>query len=172
MRTLLQQIRVPNGQVPLQRMLLHSLGIAAAGLVTGAAIKLLDIYTTNLGNIFSRLSVWILICSAIAGHSATPKRAAVNVFLFCAGMLATYYLTAEWTRSPYSFSFIYGWAAFSLCSPVFAFFTWYARGTGIPAKLLTAGIIVALLIAAAVLFDGIKASDWIIAILTVAVLRA
>lgn len=165
-----QQIRVPQKQVSPRGKLIHSTAITAAGLITGIVIKLLDIYTTNLGNVFSQLSVWILICSAIAVYSSTPKRAAVNVFSFCAGMLATYYLTAELTESPYSSVFICGWAAFSLFSPIFAFFTWYAKGKGIISKLLTIGIICVMLIAATVLFDGIRFSDLIIAVLTAVVL--
>ena len=85
-------------------------------------------------------------------------------------MLATYYLTAELTESPYSSVFICGWAVFSLFSPILAFFTWYAKGKGIISKLLTIGIICVMLIAATVLFDGIRFSDLIIAVLTAVVL--
>lgn len=150
--------------------MIHSAEIAAAGLLTGAVIKMLDIHTTNLGNIFSQLSVWILICSAVAVYSSTAKRAAVNVLLFCEGMLATYYLTAELTGSHYSLTFVYGWAAFSLCAPVFAFFTWYAKGKGCVSRLLTVGVIGVMLFAAAALFDGIRFSDLVLAALTAAIL--
>lgn len=47
-----------------------------AGLAVGAGIRLLDIYTTNLGNVFSQLSVWILICTALAVFSPNPRLAA------------------------------------------------------------------------------------------------
>lgn len=70
-----------------------------------ARVRLLDMYTTNLGNVFSELSVWILLCTAIAVFSPNPRLAAAKVFLFCAGMLATYYLTAELTGGVYSMSF-------------------------------------------------------------------
>ena len=167
---MLQPVRVPKKQVPLQKQLLYAAGIALAGLMTGVAIKLFDLYTTNLGNLFSQVSVWILIGSVIAAYSSTPKRAAVNVFLFCAGMLATYYLTAEWTGQPYSFAFIYGWGIFSLFSPVFAFFTWYAKGKTIVSRFLCVGILAVMLAAAVILFDGIRVSDLVIAALTAAVL--
>lgn len=168
--TLFQEIRIPQKRLSLRKKVLHSAEIAVVGLLTGIIIKMLDLYTTNLGNIFSQLSVWILLCSVIAVYSSTSKRAAVNVFLFCVGMLITYYLTAELTGSPYSLVFVYGWAVFSLCSPLFAFFTWYAKGKSIISKLLTIGIIVVMLIAAVVLFDKIRISDIIIAILTAVVL--
>ena len=167
---LLQQVRMPKKRVSLQKGIVYSAGIAVAGLIAGAVSKLLDLYTTKLGNIFSQLSIWILICSAIAVYSSNSKRAAVNVFLFCAGMLGAYYLTAELTGSPYSFTFICGWAVFSLFSPLFAFFTWYAKGKTMVSRLLSTGIIVVMLLAAVVLFDGIRASDLIIAILTAIVL--
>ncbi len=165
-----QQIRVQQRRISLREKVLHSAGIAAAGLIIGVIVKLLDIYTTNLGNVFSRLSVWILICSIIAVYSSSSKRAAVNVFVFCAGMLATYYLTAELTGSTYSFTFVYGWAAFSLCSPIFAFFAWYAKGRGVVSKLLAGGIVGVMLIATAILFDGLRASDLLIAGLTAVIL--
>lgn len=167
---LLRQIRAPQKRISLQKKFIYSVGITVVGLIAGIVIKLLDIYTTNLGNIFSQLSVWILICSAIAIYSSTSKRAAVNVFLFCVGMLGTYYLTAELTGSPYSFTFVCGWAVFSLFSPAFAFFTWYAKGKSIVSRLLSLGIIIVMLIAAIVLFDRIRISDLIIAVLTAVVL--
>ncbi len=167
---LLEQIRAPQKRVSLQRKIIDSTVIAVAGLITGVAIKLLDLYTTNLGNLFSQLSVWILICSAIAVYSSTSRRAAINVFLFCVGMLTTYYLTAEWTGSPYSLTFVYGWAAFSLCSPAFAFFTWYAKGKHVVSRLLSVGIVGAMLAAAVILFDGIRVSDLILAVVTAVVL--
>ena len=59
--------------------------------------KLLDLRTNVLGDIFSQMSVWILIGTALAVYSVSPKQAAINVFLYCAGMLITYYLTAALT---------------------------------------------------------------------------
>ena len=84
----------------------------------GVLSKILDIYTQNLGNIFSQMSIWILLGSLIAIFSKTKGKAALNVFVFCIGMLITYYITAELTNSVYGMTFIYGWAAFSVCSPV------------------------------------------------------
>ena len=164
------RIRRPQKRIPLNRAVIYSMGIMACGLITGVGVKLMDIYTVHLGNIFSQMSVWIFICSALAVYSSTPRRAAVNVFLFCAGMLLTYYLTAEGMHSPYSMTFVYGWSVFSLFSPVLAFFTWYAKGKGAVSRLLTAGIVVVLLVMAVLLFDKIRISDLVFAVLTAAIL--
>ena len=167
---MLERIRRPQKRIPLNRAVIYSMGIMACGLITGVGVKLMDIYTAHLGNIFSQMSVWIFICSALAVYSSTPRRAAVNVFLFCAGMLLTYYLTAEGMHSPYSMTFVYGWSFFSLFSPVLAFFTWYAKGKGAVSRLLTAGIVVVLLVLAVLLFDRIRISDLVFAVLTAAIL--
>lgn len=127
---------------------------------------MLDIYTTNLGNIFSQMSVWIFLCTVIAVLSSTPFRAAVNVFLFCIGMLVTYYITAELTSSVYSTLFIYGWTVFALLSPALGFCTWYAKGKGFLSKSIVAGIILVMLAAAVILFDKIRVADIVFAVLT------
>lgn len=167
---MLERIRRPQKRIPLNRAVIYSMGIMACGLITGVGVKLMDIYTAHLGNIFSQMSVWIFTCSVLAVYSSTPRRAAVNVFLFCAGMLLTYYLTAEGMHSPYSMTFVYGWSVFSLFSPVLAFFTWYAKGKGAVSRLLTAGIVVVLLVMAVLLFDKIRISDLVFAVLTAAIL--
>lgn len=164
------RIRKPQKRIPLNRAVIYSMGIMACGLITGVGVKLMDIYTAHLGNIFSQMSVWIFLCSVLAVYSSTPRRAAVNVFLFCAGMLLTYYLTAEGMHSPYSMTFVYGWSVFSLFSPLLAFFTWYAKGKGTVSRLLTAGIVVVLLVLAVLLFDRIRISDLIFAVLTAVIL--
>ena len=167
---MLERIRRPQKRIPLNRAVIYSMGIMACGLITGVGVKLMDIYTAHLGNIFSQMSVWIFLCSVLAVYSSTPRRAAVNVFLFCVGMLLTYYLTAEGMHSPYSMTFVYGWSVFSLFSPVLAFFTWYAKGKGAVSRLLTAGIVVVLLVLAVLLFDRIRISDLIFAVLTAVIL--
>lgn len=45
----------------------------------GILSKLLDIYTSNLGNIFSQMSIWILLGTLIAIFSKTKAKAALNV---------------------------------------------------------------------------------------------
>ena len=136
-----------------------------AGLVLGIIIKLLDLFTSNLGNIFSQMSVWIFLCTLIAIYSSTAKRAALNVFCFCLGMLLTYYATAEVMNGVYSNIFVLGWLLFTLFVPIMGYIVWYAQGTGIAANLLSVGIIAVMLIMAIILFDKIRVSDILFAVL-------
>lgn len=72
----------------------RSILIFFCGIFLGAAANLFDLYTTNLGNVFSQTSIWIFLCTAISVYSSSPKRAAVNVFFFCTAMLFSYYRSA------------------------------------------------------------------------------
>ena len=142
--------------------------IAAAlvlGLAAGAAVRLLDIRTEFLGNLFSRLPVWILICTALSVYSASPAYAATKVFCFCAGMLCTYYLTAELTHGVYGMSFVCGWGVVTLLSPLAAAAAWYAGGQGPAARIIGAGIISVMLLSAWLLSDRIRFSDLVCAAL-------
>lgn len=134
----------------------------ALGAILGVISKVLDLYTSNLGNIFSQLSIWILIGTVIAIFSHTKMKAAINVFLFCIGMLITYYVTAELSHSIYGMTFIYGWSAFSLCSPVFAWFTWMTKEKGIFPKIISVGILLVTLLASIVIFRGPRIYDLVI----------
>lgn len=140
------------------------------GLVLGVITRLLDIYTTNLANIFSELSIWILFGVLIAVFSASPKQSAMNILPFCVGMLITYYLVAKITNGVYHFSFIVGWSIFALCSPIFAYFTWLTKERGVVPKLIGAGIILVTLFASIILFDGPRIYDILIILLLMVLL--
>ncbi len=87
------------------RKLLHPAAMLLCGLAIGAAVRLLDIYTVTLGEIFSRMAVWILLGTLIAIYSPTPKRAMANILPFCLGMLAAYYAVAVITHGVYGESY-------------------------------------------------------------------
>ncbi len=165
MMELLNNIRIPIKKNSFFKDFILSCLFLLGGLIAGVISKYLDIYTSNLGNIFSQMSVWIFICTMISIYSNTAKRAAINVFLFCIGMLLAYYITAEITNSIYSEVFAFGWLAFGLFSPIFGFFTWYAKGKGIFSQVLSIGIILVMLIIAIVLFDKIRIEDVLFAVL-------
>lgn len=139
-----------------------SLAIFILGLIMGSISKLLDIYTTNLGNIFSQMSIWILIGVIISIRSQTKTRAAINVFSFCVGMLITYYVTAELTSSVYSMTYIYGWSAFTLCSPLFAVLAWMTNHRGVLPLIISLGIPFSTLLISIILFDGPRMYDILI----------
>ena len=111
------------------------------GLILGIASKLFDIYTEILGNIFSEFSIWILFGTLISIYSDNKKKAMINVFLFCIGMLITYYLTAHITHSVYGWTFIKGWTLFACVSPIFAYFTWMTKEKGFLPIIIRLGII-------------------------------
>lgn len=170
MTNLLNKIRTPNRNMSLPKALIHTVLFAVAGVFMGVVAKLLDIYTSNLGNIFSQMSVWIFLCTVITVLSSTLLRSAANVFSFCMGMLAAYYLTAEMTSSVYSMMFVYGWTVFALLTPALGFCAWYAKGKGMISKIMIASIIFVMLTVSVILFDKIRIADIVFAILTSIVL--
>ena len=107
--------------------LLLPVPMGVLGLTAGFLVKMLDIYCyaqhfgVSLSAIFSQAEVWVVIGVAISLYSRDNRTAMANVFLFCAGMLLTYYVTAEVTNSIYGWSFIKAWAAFACLSPLMAY---------------------------------------------------
>ena len=132
------------------------------GLILGIISRLLDIYTQNLGEIFSQMAIWILLGTLISIYSKTKKMAMMNIFPFCIGMLITYYIVAIITHGVYSRSFIIGWTIFALCSPIFAFFTWMAKEKGIIPKIISIGIIIVCVLSRIILFDKLRIYDFLI----------
>ena len=132
------------------------------GLAIGAAARLLDIFTTNLGEVFSQMAVWILMGTLISIYSRTAKHAMVNVLAFCLGMLVTYYFAAALSHGVYSMEFIIGWTVFALCSPVMAYFAWLTKERGIFAKIVGVGIVAVSILSSILLFDRLRIYDFLI----------
>ncbi len=74
-------------------------------------------------------------------------RAAINVFLFFLGMVSSYYLYSNFVAGFFPRSYAMIWFGLTMISPLLAFLCWYAKGEGVIAMTLSAGII-------AVLFSG------------------
>ena len=129
-----------------QNAVLHPASMAIIGLFTGFLVKLMDVYCyaqhfgVSLSDIFSQGGVWVVIGIAISLYSRSTKFAMVNIFLFCAGMLATYYLTAQFTNSVYGWSFIKGWAVFACLSPLMAYLARLTMRPGPLALVLKLGV--------------------------------
>jgi len=108
------------------------------------------------------MSIWILIGTIIAIYSKTKKKAMINVFLFCIGMLITYYAVAILTYGVYGIDFIIGWTVFACCSPIMAFFTWMTKEPGIFPKVISVGIVFVSVLSSILLFDRLRVYDIII----------
>ena len=134
----------------------------AAGLLLGALSRIFDIYTQNLGNIFSQMAIWILLGTLISIYSETKKKAMLNILPFCLGMLFTYYLVAVLTKGVYSRSFIIGWTVFAFCSLVMAYFAWMTKKRGVFPKIIAAGIVAVSVMSSSLLFDHLRIHDVII----------
>lgn len=93
----------------MKKVILNPIEMFILGLILGIISRLLDIYTSNLGNIFSQLAIWILFGVLISIYSKNKKLAMINVLLFCIGMLITYYFIAIITNGIYSNIYIIGW---------------------------------------------------------------
>lgn len=140
------------------------------GLILGVISRLLDIYTQNLGNIFSELAIWILFGVLISINSETKKKAMLNIFPFCIGMLLTYYFVAFITKGVYSKDYIIGWTIFALFSPMMAYFTWKTKEDGILPKLISVAIVLVSILSSIILFDRLRIYDYIINLILIYVL--
>ena len=151
-----------KGGKELKKMILNPISMFFIGLILGVVSRLLDIYTENLGNIFSQMAIWILFGVLISIYSSSKKQAMINIFPFCIGMLITYYFVAFITKGVYSAEFIIGWTVFAFLSPIFAYFTWTAKEKGVFPKIICIGIVLVSLLSSIILFDRIRVYDIII----------
>ena len=136
------------------------------GLLLGAAARLFDIYTQNLGDIFSQMAVWVLLGTLIAIYSPTRVRAMINILPFCLGMLAAYYITATLTKDQtiwfINWDVIKYWTVFALLSPLMALIAWQTKERGAFPKLIGVGIVAASFLSSVLMFDGPRIHDFII----------
>ncbi|HOQ36867.1 MAG TPA: DUF6518 family protein [Acetivibrio sp.] len=146
----------------MKRKLLNPASMFCVGLLLGIISRLLDIYTKNLGNIFSQMAIWILFGVAISIYSSSKKKAMANILPFCIGMLITYYTVAILTKGVYSIDFIVGWTVFAFFSPILAYFTWMTKEKGILPKIISIGIVAVSILSSIVLFDRLRIHDFII----------
>ena len=142
--------------------LLNPVSMFLSGLFLGTAARLLDIYTQNLGEIFSQMSIWILIGTRIAIYSPTKRSTMCNIFPFCIGMLLTYYATAMFTHGVYGWSFIIGWTVFAFLSPVMEYFAWMTKERGLFPKIIGVGIVLVSILSSVLLFDRLRIYDFFI----------
>lgn len=146
----------------MRKYILNPLSMLFTGLILGVISRLLDIYTQNLGNIFSQMAIWILFGVLISIYSRTKKWAMLNILPFCIGMLVTYYFAAFVTNGVYSKIYIVGWTVFALLSPILAYFIWMTKERGIFPKIISTGVVLISILSSAILFDRLRFYDFVI----------
>ena len=94
----------------MKKYILNPISLFFIGAILGIISKLLDIlfvgnlFMMTLGYMFSDLPIWVLLGILISIYSDTRKKAMINIFPFCIGMLISYYVTAELTNAVYSWN--------------------------------------------------------------------
>lgn len=146
----------------MRRLLHHPAALLAAGLLMGAAARLLDLHTQILGELFSRLGVWILLGTWIAVYSPSRGLAMGNVLAFSLGMLLTYYAVAELTHGVYGWSYVRGWTLFALCTPPLAWLAWMAKAPGPLTGWIRVGIVLAAALSGPVLYESFRWYDFLV----------
>ena len=118
------------------------------GIILGITSKYLDtvavdgIWITNvlhfLGNLFTRLGIWVLIASLIAAYSKTLRRAAINTFVFFIGMLISYYAYSAYLFGFFPTDYLILWGGIALVSPSLAMVVWKGKNNERLAMILPA----------------------------------
>ena len=141
-REKLNEIRMPV-QFPRINAVTAALICFASGTVLGIISKWLDnlaldstvwwhrlLETLDLGNFFSEFAVWLLLALIIAVYSSSARRAALNVFVFFAGMCVAYHVYTIVFSGFDPGSYMMIWYGITLLSPLLAVICWYAKGNG------------------------------------------
>ena len=153
LRETLNQIRTPIQQTR-KKSILFTASAFLCGIALGIVAKWLDnlsldsaiwwhrlIEMLDLGNFFSDIAIWLLAALLIAVFSVSASRAALNVFLFFAGMCVAYHVCTLLFSGFNPVSYMMIWYGMTLCSPFLAVLCWYAKGSGTIALILDIAII-------------------------------
>ena len=154
MSDFLNGIRRREKSVPAAVQIVNTVGILLFGVVLGVFSKFLDCTASNelpvliayldVRNFLGRFPIWILLAVCISVYSSSPVRAGINVFVFFAGMVTSYYLYSNFVAGFFPKSYAMIWGGFTVISPFLAVLCWYAKGKGWVALILSAGILAVL----------------------------
>lgn len=97
--------------------------------------------TFDFHNFLGSFALWLLIAVCLSVYSKTPMRAAVNVFCFFAGMISGYYLYCNFVAGFFPRSYAMIWIGLTIVSLFLAYICWYAKGSGLIALAISAGIV-------------------------------
>ena len=180
----LEDIRKPDRKVAIREEVFYSILIFIFGAGMGLMSKVLDtgvlgelpsfLGLIDIVNFLGRFAIWIFIGVCISIYSISAWRAAMNVFLFFAGMVGAYYLYSFFGAGFFPTSYAMIWIALVVVTPLLGAVCWYAKGEG-PAAVVISGIILGVLFAQAVfLFQGVRIAflpELVIWIISVIILR-
>lgn len=154
----LDKIRVPQKSNYIKRQVIVTIGILLFGICMGLFSKFLDYRQGELPlllqviddildfhNFLGGFAPWIVIAVCISVYSFTPIRASINVFSFFLGFVTSYYAYSYFVAGFFPRSYALIWIVFTIISPFLAFLSWYAKGIGCIALILSAGILGVLL---------------------------
>ncbi len=152
--TFLDNIRLPQKSSSIKNQVFITMGFLILGICLGWFSKFLDYRqgwlpsllqliddTIDLHNFLGGFSLWIVIAVCISVYSHTPIRAAINVFTFFVGFVASYYIYCNYVAGFFPRSYALIWVAFTIASPLLAFVCWYAKGKGYISLIISSGIL-------------------------------
>ena len=151
MKKFLNDIRVAENAIPLNKQVINTVLILLLGIALGTFSKFLDCTPVNelpfifdyldITNFLGRFAIWVTIALCVSIYSNSSLRAAINVFVFFAGMVTSYYLYSKYVAGFFPRSYAMIWIAFTMISPILAFICWYAKGKSNLALILSAMIL-------------------------------
>ena len=164
MKDFLNNIRSVKNTISVNRKIINTLVILCFGIALGTFSKFIDNTASNdlsfvleyldVGNFLGRFAIWVLIAICISIYSNSPIRAALNVFVFFAGMISSYYLYSKFIAGFLPINYAMVWVGFTIVSPLLAFICWYVKGESKVSFVLSAIMI-------AVLFNMTFFYGWI-----------
>ena len=156
MKKFLNDIRSAENPIPLFKQIINTVYILFIGIILGTFSKFIDTMPTNelpfifefldMRNFLGRFAIWLLIALCISVYSNSSIRASINVFVFFAAMVTSYYLYSRFVAGFFPRSYAMIWAAFTVISPILAFICWYARGKSKLAFMLSRHLFMAIVI--------------------------
>ena len=147
-----EKIKRRSGDYTWKKRILYTALVFLLGAGLGLLSKWLDTLASeqmpafldaiDIRNLFGRIAVWALIAVAVAVFSRSSYRAAVNVPVFFAGMLLSYWIASIAIAGfMIDESYMLVWLIFTAISPFMGFFTWFARRRGVLAIIVGACIL-------------------------------
>ncbi|MFF0825992.1 hypothetical protein ACFYU8_05790 [Brevibacillus sp. NPDC003359] len=135
----LNQIRIANKSTAKQKVFSIVYAIIA-GVILGLAAKIVDSPDFNpiFTNIGDRLGIWVFVATLLSVFSYSPKLAAVKILAFFGSMLTVYYVYTTLVLHFFPEREIIFWSICAAVSPVCAYITWYAHGSGLFSNIILA----------------------------------